>query len=738
MTSRILLLFWLLLLYCVTSFGSPVNFENERRLEHDVDTNGVTDLLDIEFQQASEDETRAFVAEVLRVTGCSKCQRLVPFCPKFETKLVRAGWDRWYRCDCEHAAGRRSVHKGAHRAALQHEQQEQQQRTTTEQLQPQVTGRGTLAAVQKLRNYVDQKGVGLVGLHTVSPEYKAQQAVWKKSEYEAVLQRTQGHDVVWTEDLPENTSQGTYLFPLRGSETRVLKGSKKINDKKAEPDRGGAAASASASGKLPNDVLLKEQTNFETINLYPAWEKMDSIGWGDKNDIAIVHIMDSGIDTNHEDLGGNLWINKDELCDNDKDDDENTYIDDCHGWNHATNDNNLMGNDGHGSYVSGIIAADTNNKKGISGICGGGTNGKGAALMIDVIFGADSNGNTVTGGFVQALLYATHSGADVSSNSWSYIYPGAASAAVLKAIDYAVENNVIVVFAAGNSASAADFYPSFHHSVITVSATMDNKQAASYTNFGRWIDIAAPGDGVLSTGKAKSEYVRVSGTSFSTPHASGVLAMGKMYKPSASPNELKSCLLSSAQEIGSIQANQAAHGGLNLGSGMIDAHAFLGCLDQKYICGNGIIEQGEVCDWFQLGQDMTCLDLGPEYIGGKIRCFGCQGLDYSGCIKDYQSATLNIDPDAEISVTVEISPPTTGLVVARLSGGSGSRGASLYFSKGEAPTRNKYQCRSNSENLNNEHCTLSGPGTYYVMVHNEDQASSIIGIRLAVFADGAQ
>merc|ERR1719155_303355 len=213
--------------------------------------------------------------------------------------------------------------------------------------------------------------------------------------------------------------------------------------------------------------------NYGAINLEGAW----SWSKGDPN--VVVQVLDTGIDMSHPDLQMNIWTNTGEICGNGIDDDNNGY----------------------------------------------GSANSGAKLMISVGFG-----KTATGGFAEALLYGADMGAQISSNSWGYTSPGFVSQAILDAIDYYNAVNGIVVFAAGNSNSEADYYPAFYSGTVAVSAVEDDGVRASFSNYGDWIEISAPGVSVYSTMLGTS-YGYASGTSMACPHIAGVLALGKSFSP---------------------------------------------------------------------------------------------------------------------------------------------------------------------------------------------------------------
>ncbi|EGB02278.1 hypothetical protein AURANDRAFT_35399, partial [Aureococcus anophagefferens] len=133
-------------------------------------------------------------------------------------------------------------------------------------------------------------------------------------------------------------------------------------------------------------------------------------------------------------------------------------------------------------------------------------------------------GDSTTGGFAEALTYGADNGARISSNSWGYTAPDVYEQAVLDAIDYYDAAGGIVVFAAGNDNSASCYYPGCYGAVVGVAAVSDDGARASFSNYGDWIDISAPGVNVYSTITGDT-YGHASGTSMACPHTAGVLAL---------------------------------------------------------------------------------------------------------------------------------------------------------------------------------------------------------------------
>ena len=310
-----------------------------------------------------------------------------------------------------------------------------------------------------------------------------------------------------------------------------------------------------------DDPYIGDQTHYDTINLKGAWDT--TTGSPD----VVVQVIDTGIDMDHPDLQNNIWKNPGEICGNGVDDDNNGYVDDCHGYNFADDTGtDVSDHDSHGSHCGGTIAADSNNGVGVAGVAGGdGSKDSGVKLMIGKVYS-----ETQWWGWAEALVYGANNGAQISSNSWGYDEPGVYDQAELDAIDYYNSKDGLVVFAAGNSGTEDDWYPASYDGAIAVAATTVDGLGTAWTCHGDWVDISAPGELVLSTGLG-DDYVYMEGTSMACPHVAGVLALGKSVNMAASRDELLKCMADTAKEI-----TEGSNIG-KLGPGLVDAEAFVEC-----------------------------------------------------------------------------------------------------------------------------------------------------------------
>ncbi|MDR1755659.1 MAG: S8 family serine peptidase, partial [Culturomica sp.] len=344
------------------------------------------------------------------------------------------------------------------------------------------------------------------------------------------------------------------------------------------------------------DKALTRAKQGADINLLSAWE----ITAGHPS--VIVAIVDGGIDYNHEDLNRNIWKNSAESAGaRNADDDHNGYKDDLYGWNFVDNNSNIVPHD-HGTHVAGTVGAVTNNGKGVAGVAGGTGNNDGVRLMSCQIFKhnpekpeEDLSSNRLPA----AIVYGANNGALISQNSWGFKWDGTGTPpnfpdAVKEAIDYFIgqagkdEKGLplpntpmtggIVVFSAGNEQMDYNAWPAAYDAVVSVAAMGADYKKAPYSNWGKWVDVTAPG-GSLAYGEAyavlstlpDNQYGYMQGTSMACPHVSGVAALliakHGVGNSGFTAERLKEMLLTSVKDIDGH--NPTLKG--KLGSGYVDA-----------------------------------------------------------------------------------------------------------------------------------------------------------------------
>ena len=338
------------------------------------------------------------------------------------------------------------------------------------------------------------------------------------------------------------------------------------------------------SAQVPNDPQYSEQwslnntgqnggTTGADIDVEGAWD----IETG--NQTVVVAVIDSGIDINHPDLYGNIWVNSDEIPGNGIDDDGNGYIDDVHGWDFVGNDNDIdpgptsSGDDArefHGTHVAGIVGAVGNDGIGMSGIAWN------VQLMGVRFFArADDPQEALIDRAVAAIRYAVDNDADIINASFGYDfkYSFFLPAEVTAALDYAEENGVLVVCAAGNDAMNIDntvFAPGglSNDNILTVASTDQYDQFISAFNYGPTkVDVAAPGYSIYST-MPYGNYAYLSGTSMSTPHVAGIAALLKAQDPSRTAIEIKQIIMDTVDPLPSLQGKIVTGGRVNAASAL--------------------------------------------------------------------------------------------------------------------------------------------------------------------------
>ncbi len=315
-----------------------------------------------------------------------------------------------------------------------------------------------------------------------------------------------------------------------------------------------------------------------------------NLGWDTLKGIKVsVAVLDSGIDYGHEDLVGNIALNLGEMGTdgtgrdkrtNGRDDDGNGYVDDWRGWNFVPGDwitypdghNDPMDDHGHGTFVAGIIAAKGDNVRGMAGIAS-------RAAVRAIKTHKSQGGSGDVDDICKAIVYAVNQGDRVINASWGQY--GEAPRAVIDAIAMAHKAGVVFIAAAGNEDKEVGdvtygHWPASIPYVFAIGASNSSDYDAFFSNSGWKLDFVAPGGGdVLPTTiyepiasilsllssranseftdsgrlKVETKYARGWGTSYSTAHSSGLMAVMLTEYPKLSPEQARQAMRKGAVDI---------------------------------------------------------------------------------------------------------------------------------------------------------------------------------------------
>lgn len=371
------------------------------------------------------------------------------------------------------------------------------------------------------------------------------------------------------------------------------------------------------SSWVPDDPGMRAQWHIERIGAVQAWQVQ-------QGDPAVsIAIVDTGVDYTHEDLAGKIWTNPGEDLDgdglwtpadmNNADDDGNGYVDDGIGWDFvdipnsgvwpgedgSPADNDPLDFDGHGTHCAGDAAA--------AGFNGIGVVGPAARCSIMAIragyLASDGQGYVSHG--LEGMLLALAYGADVVSMSFG----GSGSSQFwIDASQQADGAGLIMLAAAGNDGSDQIHYPSGYAAILAVGATRSNDHKAGFSNYGDWVDLAAPGVNILSTA-AGGGYANMGGTSMACPVAAGAAALLRSMHPDWRGADVLAALAPDALpmpgegmgigriDIGATLARESSARSLGiLGSGRLPETSS-GTLQIVVSCGEEPIADGRLKVW---------------------------------------------------------------------------------------------------------------------------------------------
>jgi hypothetical protein len=285
-----------------------------------------------------------------------------------------------------------------------------------------------------------------------------------------------------------------------------------------------------------NDPYFGNEWHLAKIGAPTAWDASQGAG-------VTVAILDSGINVNHPDLAARL----------------------VPGFNVYSNNTDLTDVCGHGTAVAGVAAASTNNATGVAGVAGA------ASLMPIRVAYADSSGGCTAyySTIASGLTYAADHGARVANVSYNGV---AGSSSIMSAANYMKGKNGLVFVAAGNN--NIDENISTDGSMIVVSATDTNDAKASFSSWGAFVSLSAPGVSMVTTDNSGG-YSTWQGTSFSSPLSAGVAALLMAERPDLSGAQVQSLLYSTAVDLGAAGRDPVfGYGRVNAGAAVQAAASF--------------------------------------------------------------------------------------------------------------------------------------------------------------------
>ncbi|HYI66867.1 MAG TPA: S8 family serine peptidase [Candidatus Limnocylindrales bacterium] len=268
-----------------------------------------------------------------------------------------------------------------------------------------------------------------------------------------------------------------------------------------------------------NDPKTAGQYSLDRMMVRDAWSL-------DKGGSGVVAVLDTGVQANHRDLSGRVLP----------------------GYDFVNNDTNAADDNGHGTWVAGIIASKPNDGYGIAGV-----SWSDKILPVKVM---SRTGTGDTADLTAGIIWAANHGATVINMSVGG-FPAAQY--VQDAVNYAWGKGVVLVGAAGNNNREETFYPASFTNVVSVSATQINDEFSHWSSYGPKVDVSAPGSSVQTTNCTVCTYADhhtwgdhtyISGTSFATPNVAGVIALIRARYPSYTPAQVVSRLITTADDLG--------------------------------------------------------------------------------------------------------------------------------------------------------------------------------------------
>ncbi len=260
----------------------------------------------------------------------------------------------------------------------------------------------------------------------------------------------------------------------------------------------------------PNDEWYANwQQSLQWMGSEAAWD----ITTGSSD--APIAIVDSGADFNHPDLQGRLVA----------------------GWDFIGNDADPMDENGHGTSVTGVAGAMTNNVFGIAGVTW-----QSPVLIVRI---ADRDGSLTLSKVAQGIIYAADNGAraiNLSCGSTSY------SSSLASSVEYAWTVGAVCIAGAGNNGNNTPFYPAALLKTVAVSGIKSSDELVYYSNYGSWIDVCAP---AYARTLALGGYIGdIGGTSMSAPYVTGLFGLVFSANPNLTPQQAVDMVCQTATDLG--------------------------------------------------------------------------------------------------------------------------------------------------------------------------------------------
>ena len=345
-------------------------------------------------------------------------------------------------------------------------------------------------------------------------------------ETEAAVQQVPDRLVVGFEESASSATVSAVIEEVDGTATRSMPAIDASVIEVEEGQTGEAVASLEADPAVeyvepevfleatdvsPNDALWSQQWGPKRVRAPAAWEATRG------STSVVVAVLDTGVDAAHPDLRGAL----------------------VPGFDIVNRDANPTDDNGHGTAAAGVIAARTNNVRGQAGICWS------CAIMPVKVLGADGRGTTAA--IASGILWAVAHGADVINLS---LGGTGTTRALADAVAYAASEGVVLVTAAGNNGNRTAFYPAAYPQVISVAGTTPSDRRYAWSNYGPWVQVAAPGCNIAPD--RGGGYINFCGTSSATPLVSGIAALAYSLQPTLSKSAFERALRSAAVPVGSM------------------------------------------------------------------------------------------------------------------------------------------------------------------------------------------